>query len=52
MKHYRDISLSTDWTGEKEDETDEYLLDEEVEVSGETAEEEVEETEEIVDVSE
>ncbi|MBR2187688.1 MAG: DNA-directed RNA polymerase subunit beta', partial [Lachnospiraceae bacterium] len=52
MKHYRDISLSTDWTGEEEDETDEYLLDEEAEVSGETAEEEVEETEEIVDVSE
>ena len=52
MKHYRDISLSTDRTGEEEEETDEYLLDEEAEVSGETAEEEVEETEEIVDVSE
>ncbi len=52
MKHYRDISLSTDWTGEEEEEADEFFSGEEAEVSGEEAEEMIEETEEIVDVTE
>ncbi|MBQ6967442.1 MAG: DNA-directed RNA polymerase subunit beta' [Lachnospiraceae bacterium] len=52
MKHYRNISLSTDYTGDEGGEDDEFLTGEETEVPEGGAEEITEETEETVDVTE